>query len=432
MNLLTVILGKLFLVFINIFGLGRGSTWPGHIALNINPNFSKELLKSSKAKIVLIAGTNGKTTTSKLIRTILEDSGKKVLHNDAGANLENGLASILIRGSNILGGLNYDYLIFESDENTLPLIINKIKPDFLILLNLFRDQLDRYGEIDSIVKKWTFSIKTLNKNTKLIVNADDAQLAYMAIKSRLKTSFFGLRGGTVHNIPHGADTIYCPRCNSKLNFEFITFSHLGEWECPKCKLQRPRLDIDGIENYPLPGSYNKYNTLAALLFSRLNGVNNETIKQSLRNFKPAFGRQEKIDVKGKKVQLFLSKNPTSFNESLNTIVSLRAKNILIVLNDRIPDGRDVSWIWDINLESLKNFKNIVVSGDRCYDMALRLKYSLSSKLQITNYKLQIDENLEKAINKALNRTPTNQTLYVLPTYSAMLEIRKILTGKEIL
>lgn len=432
MNILLIWFGKLFSSLINILSLGRGSTWPGHIALSVNENFSKEILKNSKTKIILIAGTNGKTTTSKLIRTILEEAGKKVLHNEAGANLENGLASTLIEGSNLFGKINYNYLIFESDENTLPLILNKIKPDFLILLNLFRDQLDRYGEIDSIARKWESSVQKLNKNTKLIANADDASIAYIAIKSGLNTQFFGLDRGKIHSIPHGADTIYCPRCNNKLDFEFINFSHLGKWNCAKCKLTRPKLNLSEFAFYPLPGTYSKYNVLATVLLAKLNNINNEAIEQSLRRFKPAFGRQEKIEIDGKKIQLFLSKNPTSFNESLKTISELNAKNVLIVLNDRIPDGRDVSWIWDINLESLKNFKNVIVSGDRCYDMGLRLKYQLSSEFQISNLKFKIEENLRKAINKALGKTLSNQTLYILPTYSAMLEVRKILTGKKIL
>lgn len=425
MNILLVLLGKTIFLLINLLSLGRGSTWPGHLALTLNKNFSKQILKSSKIKIALIAGTNGKTTTSKLIKTILETSGKRVLHNEAGANLENGLASTLIKGSNFFGKLNYDFLIFESDENTLPLILNEIKPDLLILLNLFRDQLDRYGEIDSIARKWDSSIQNLNKKTKLIANADDAQIAYITIKSKLKTAFFGLDNGTIHTIPHGADTIYCPRCQSKLGFDFITFSHLGKWKCPRCKLERPELNSKDLSFYPLPGTYNKYNTLAAILFSKLNNINEEIIKNSLKNFQPAFGRQEKVQINEKKVQLFLSKNPTSFNESLKTITGMGAKNILIVLNDRIPDGRDISWIWDINLKPLLKAKNIFLSGDRVYDLALRIKYE-----DIKNF--QTFENLKNAINFALKSTKKSETLYVLPTYSAMLESRKILTGKEVL
>lgn len=425
MNILLIWFGKLLSQLINNLKFGRGSTWPGHIALNLNPRFINETLKNSKVKIVLIAGTNGKTTTSKLIKTILENSEKKILHNEAGANLENGLASTLIKGSNLFGKVNYDYLIFESDENTLPIILNRVKPDFLILLNLFRDQLDRYGEVDSIARKWNAAVQKINKKTKLIANADDASIAYIALKSGLNSQFFGLNKGQIRSIPHGADTIYCPRCDKKLNFEFINFSHLGKWSCSNCKLKRPNLNLSELSFYPLPGTYNKYNALASVLFSRLNRVHDSEIEQSFKNFKPAFGRQEIVKVSEKNIQLFLSKNPTSFNESLKTISTLGAKNILIILNDRIPDGRDVSWIWDINLKPLISFKKIFLSGERVYDLALRIKYE-----NIPNF--QTFENLEQALNIGLKNTNKSQTLYVLPTYSAMLETRKILTGRSIL
>lgn len=429
MNILLILFGKILSFFINFLVIGRGSTWPGHIALIVNDKFSREILKNSKTKIVLIAGTNGKTTTSKLIRTILEGNGKKVLHNEEGANLENGLASTLIRGSNFLREIDYDYLIFESDENSLPLILKKINPHFLILLNLFRDQLDRYGEIDSIAKKWEYAVLKL-KSTKIIANADDASIAYIALTSNLKTYFFGLDNykQRLHSIPHGADSIYCPRCNNKLTFEFINFSHLGKWNCNKCKLSRPKTSLSSFSFYPLAGAYNKYNVLASVLFSKVVGINEKEIHKSLQGFSPAFGRQEKIEIDGKKVQLFLSKNPTSFNESLKTISDMGAKNILIVLNDKIPDGRDVSWIWDINLSSLKKFKKIFVSGDRVYDIALRIKYELENQ----NSKVKIYENLNTAIKKSLSETASKETLFILPTYSAMLEVRKILTGRKIL
>lgn len=426
MNILLILLGKIISILLNLLGLGKGSTWPGHIALFINENFSKQILKNSKTKIILIAGTNGKTTTSKLIQTILEGNGNKVLLNTTGANLENGLASTLIRGANIFGKINYDYLIFESDENTLPLILRKIHPNFLVLLNLFRDQLDRYGEIDSIAKKWKLTAEKLNRRTKIIANADDASIAYIALNSKLKSYFFGLNNyeNKSYSIPHEADSIYCPNCNSKLNFEFINFSHLGKWSCPKCRLSRPKIDLGDFSFYPLPGTYNIYNTLASVLLAKNIGIDEEEIIKSFKTFSPAFGRQEKIEINGKKAQLFLSKNPTSFNESLNTIANLKAKNLLVVLNDRIPDGRDVSWIWDINLSPLKKFKKIIVSGDRVYDLALRIKYE-----NVKN--IQTYENLNQAINFGLKNTQKNDTLYVLPTYSAMLEVRKILTGRKI-
>lgn len=422
MNFLLVIFGKLLTAVIRNLNLGHGSTWPGHIALSLNKNFIKETLKNSKIRIVLIAGTNGKTTTGRLIQTILEKTNHRVFQNESGANLLNGIASTLIQYSNIVGKLHHDFAIFEVDENTLPLALKELTPDVIVLLNLFRDQLDRYGEVNSIATKWKLSIKKLTKKTKLILNANDPLIAYLA--NDKKPLYFGLQeNSNITNAEDWADSVFCPRCNYELNFEKIYFSHIGIWNCNKCGYITPDLDMNKTY-YPLLGTYNKYNTLAAALTARTLGISQNTIDQALKNFDPAFGRQEKIEVNDKKIQIFLSKNPTGFNESLRTVS--KGKSLLLVLNDRIPDGRDVSWIWDVDFENLiKNFNSIVVSGDRVYDLALRLKYSSSKKFVII-------ENLEQAIKKSLKNTPLNQTLYILPTYSAMLDIRKILTGKKIL
>ncbi|MBI3093231.1 MAG: Mur ligase family protein [Candidatus Levybacteria bacterium] len=444
MNILLILLGKLIRLLSSSLGLGSGSTWPGHIALSLNKNFIRGVLTTNdqRPKTILIAGTNGKTTTGKLIQTILENNEKKVFQNQAGANLLNGIASALIQYSTKLGRLNYDYAIFEVDENTLPLALTEFTPDFLILLNLFRDQLDRYGEVNIVASKWKKAIEQLNNpasggagQTILILNADDPQIAYLSKSRKQKVFYFGLsdkeKGARV--LAHASDSAYCPDCSSKLAYKKIFFSHLGIWKCTNCGLKRPTLDISDSPIFPLSGTYNKYNSLAAVLLAQLNNINNRTIEQSLRQFKPAFGRQEIIKKGSKNIQIFLSKNPASFNESLRTVYEQGAKTVLLVLNDRIPDGRDVSWIWDVDFENfIDKFKNIILSGDRAYDMGLRIKYSSSSEFQISNFKFQIEENLKKAIQLALEKTPKSETLYILPTYSAMLEVRKILTGRKIL
>ena len=476
-NIFIIILGKTIALIARFLNLGSGSTWPGHIALTINKNFIKDLLKNQKIKIVLIAGTNGKTTTGKLIQTILEKDGKKVFQNSAGANLLNGIASSIILHSNILGGINYDFAVFEIDENTLPLILRDVNPDYLLLLNLFRDQLDRYGEVNTIAQKWQKAISSLTPQTSLILNADDPQIAYLSwyhlfepepirfleSESRNRRSephgrrpqsrrpersegsrvfYFGLNDPslTQKTHQHAADSTYCPKCQNKLTYKVIYYSHAGEWQCKNCNLKRPKLNISNSPIFPLSGIYNKYNTLAALLLAQLNNVNNKTIEQSLRSFQPAFGRQEMLEIDDKKVQIFLSKNPTSFNESLRTIKELGAKSVLFVLNDRIPDGRDVSWIWDVDFEEyVSNFKDVTVSGDRAYDMGLRIKYTFQnqkSKIKNQNYKskVKIYENISEAVRKTMEQSnnKNNDVLYILPTYSAMLDVRRILTGKKIL
>lgn len=434
LNFFLILLGRFISKLSSTFNLGSGSTWPGHIALYLNKDFIKDILSRSKTKTILIAGTNGKTTTGKLIQTILEENRENVFQNQSGANLLNGIASTLIQHSNKAGKINYNFALFEVDENTLPLVINEFIPDYIILLNLFRDQLDRYGEVDTIAKKWKKALEKLPQKTTLILNADDPQIAFLGKKKKNSVYYFGVTklqsrfGIKPTNRDwryESTDSNYCPNCNSKLNFKTINFSHLGDWECPSCKLKRPKLDIKNIDYYPLPGIYNWYNSLAAVLFSRVVRISNEKITSGLRKFTPAFGRQETLEIKGKKVKIFLSKNPTSFNESLRTVKELGGKNLLLVLNDRIPDGRDVSWIWDTDIESMiDSFKTITVSGDRCYDMGLRLKYVFN--------KFQINDKLKNAIEISLQKISKDEALYILPTYTAMLEVRKILTGKKIL
>lgn len=426
MNLPLIWFSKLVLIFSRFSGLGAGSTWPGHLTLAINSSFLREFRKEFKGKIIIIAGTNGKTTTSKIIRTILTASDQKVIHNQAGANLLNGVASAIIESSNLVGKLP-KIAIFEVDENTLPLLLENIKPDILLFLNLFRDQLDRYGEVDAVVSKWHKALLSLPKKTEVVLNADDPHIAFIGKGLNTKVSYFGLNNETLYigSRPHAMDAIYCPNCGKKLEFTGIYFAHLGKWRCNSCKFSRPKPDFTR-EDRIIPGIYNLYNVQAATLVTKILGVKEEIIKKGLKIFKPAFGRQEEFNVEKKKVKLFLSKNPASFNESLRTIKKLGAKKILLVLNDRIPDGRDVSWIWDVDFEEIAGINNIVISGDRTYDMGLRIKYSTGSS------GFQVEEKLGKAIEIALKKTLSKETLFVLPTYSAMLEVRKILTGRKIL
>lgn len=422
--------------------IGHGSTWPGHIALSAKPNFITEILSKNKhLKIILIAGTNGKTTTSKLLRFILEKNSFKVFQNESGANLLNGIASSLIIHTDLNGKLNYHVAIFEIDENTLPLIINHIKPNVLVLLNLFRDQLDRYGEVNSIAKKWHEALHGLSRlhlnegvtltETQLFVNGNDPQLTFLAEKSGLKTYYFGIDKSLMTKKPlsHDVDFTHCPKCKEKLLFEKISYSHMGIFKCPKCNFTNKKIEHLNISHYPLFGLYNHYNINAAFLVAaKVFKISEKSINSAMREFKPAFGRQEVIVYKGKKIIILLSKNPTSFNQSLQAVSEQKGKYLLLVLNDRVPDGRDVSWIWDVDFEEYLNEKqHIHVSGDRTYDMALRIKYAHPVVKHIDMHEL-----LDRTIDPLIEEMPEKETLYILPTYSAMLEVRKILTGKKIL
>jgi UDP-N-acetylmuramyl tripeptide synthase len=431
-NSLLILSGKIISKAIQIFNLGNGSTWPGHIALSINQNFIKDILRTSQIKIVFVVGTNGKTTTTGLIKHILEADGKKVIQNKSGANLLNGIASTLLLQANMFGKINTDYALFEIDENAFPPALKEIQPHYIVMLNLFRDQLDRYGEVNAIAQKWQKALEILSSDTTFVLNADDPQIAFLEEKIKGKIYYFGLDKTQEKKAgqEHASDSTYCPNCGTKLSYTSFSYSHLGIWNCPNCDLKRPSDVFVKYTFYPLDGVYNKYNTHAAVLLSRQMDIPEKITEDALHSFQPAFGRQETLQINGKTVKIFLAKNPTGFNESLRTIKDLGARTVLLVLNDQIADGKDISWIWDIDFEDLlPQGAKIVISGDRTYDMGLRIKYA---KYQIQNTEYKIEPDLKIAIKNIVQQTPLNEALYILPTYTAMLQVREILTGKKIL
>ncbi len=427
---------------IQLLKKGSGGTWPGEVALRISPDILSHFDFRSK-KVLYIAGTNGKTTTASMLETILRKSGVKVKRNDSGANLDNGLVSVLCADTTILGKLKHDVYIFEVDESALGGMCRQKPPDILVLLNLFRDQLDRYGEVDAIAVKWAGTFGNMHA-TAFVINADDPQLAYIGKKLK-NVQYFGLENRELFltNIQHATDSIYCPSCNQRLTYGGVYFSHLGKYSCGKCGFTHPDVRIQsGDVKSPLEGTYNVYNTLAAVLCARILGVQDQN---SLRLFRPAFGRQEEIVHKGKNIKILLSKNPAGFNESLRTVLPKKGP-ILFLLNDRIPDGTDVSWIWDVDFEMIDGKRKLIVSGDRGYDMALRLKYAglgerekekgereemQGEREKEKGERAYVFEDMRIALEKAIELSDENEILWILPTYSAMLEIREILTGRKI-
>ncbi|HVZ12157.1 MAG TPA: MurT ligase domain-containing protein [Patescibacteria group bacterium] len=448
MNSFLTLIGKLTLWFSKILNLGAGSTWPGHIAMETNPKFVQNVLKKNpNLKIVLIAGTNGKTTTSLMLQKILEEEGLKVFRNEAGANLLNGLASTIIQKGSLTGRLNFDAMIFEVDENNLSLVLAELSHVnghmSIVLLNLFRDQLDRYGEVNTIAQKWNKALRKLPISSTIFTNGDDPKLADIANDSTLVRYYFGIDESLMKKseVGYDVDFAYCPNCNTKLKFSKVAYSHLGKFHCPNCGYTNPDTMTFPSLPHPLLGTYNIYNENAAVLVAnKVFNVSKDTVHKALVDFKPAFGRQEKIVYKDRDVVLLLAKNPAGANQAISAINEYRhpelvsgsrndkKPNILLVLNDRIPDGRDVSWIWDVDFDELKSDVNkIFVSGDRVFDMSLRIKYS-----QLSHVKCQMFENLQEAIDTSISETAKDETLFILPTYSAMLEVRKILTGRSIL
>ncbi|MFN6561772.1 MAG: MurT ligase domain-containing protein [Nostoc sp. ChiSLP01] len=414
--------------------LGAASVLPGSIARRIEPRLLQLLSQQVKKGVILIAGTNGKTTTSLLLKTILENKGYRIAHNSTGANLENGLMTALLESTNLVGTLDVDYAILEVDENIVPKVLTPLQPQIILCLNLFRDQLDRYGEVDTISKRWTKVISTLPPETVVIPNADDPTLSHLGQQLPQKVLFFGLNEPEhyLEAIPHAVDSIYCPKCGHSLDYKGVYLSHLGDFTCPKCGFSKSQPSLESSE-WPqiLVGLYNKYNTLAAVTAAKELGVDEATIKNTINNFQAAFGRAEDLVINGKKVRILLSKNPVGTNETIRVVTQSTDKTTLLVLNDRTPDGTDVSWIWDVDTEKLvERGGTLVVSGDRVYDMALRLRYSQKSPESTLN--LIVQEDLRQAIATALEHTPENETLHILPTYSAMLEVREVLTGRKIL
>lgn len=421
----SILLGKGIKKLATKFNLGSGGTWPGELALRIHPLILRDFAAKIANNIILVVGTNGKTTTSALITKVLKISGFKVIHNQSGANLANGLVSAFINNYALLNKQESVFAVFEVDENSLPGVLNDLIPKYIICLNLFRDQLDRYGEVDVIAQKWQKALSKLPSNSKVLLNADDPQIAYLGKNLNCQIKYFGLnkKSKLMPHPEHATDSIFCLNCESRLVYKGFYFSHLGIWKCKNCGFKRPHLDYSK-EIPVLPGFYNLYNALAAYSLVKELKIPESKISVAFKKFKPAFGRQEEIYFKNRKIRILLSKNPAGFNQTLSTIKSLNAKNLLILLNDRIPDGRDVSWIWDVDFERIASLKNITLSGDRVYDLAIRLKYADLSFKSL--------ENLNQALDYAVSNINESEVLYILPTYSAMLEIRKIITGKKIL
>ncbi|OGG12610.1 hypothetical protein A3D77_04275 [Candidatus Gottesmanbacteria bacterium RIFCSPHIGHO2_02_FULL_39_11] len=426
---------------LRFFHLGSGATWPGEVFLEFYHRPLVYFIPKFKEGIIFVAGTNGKTTTTSMIVSLLEKSeGGKIVTNDTGANLLNGVISACINAYSWSGNTDFDWGVFEVDENSLPSVLMNVqcsmpneKKIVLILLNLFRDQLDRYGEVDAIARKWEKALRMLPSHAQLILNADDPQIAYFGKSVKLKTHYFGInqKENYLKIKDHAIDSAYCPNCWNSLTYEGIYFSHLGIWRCDKCGFKRPPVANINIKSH-LPGLYSLYNLYAAYLAGAAAGISKEDTEKTLSDFKPAFGRQEEVEIDRKKVKIFLSKNPAGFNASIRAVLDLKPKAILLVLNDRIPDGRDVSWIYDVDFEIVPPIVSVICSGDRVYDMVVRMKYAIKHWNNETMKQLMVEEKLSDALKRGLSMLNKRETLYVLPTYSAMLETRKILTGKKIL
>jgi len=433
----SILFGKLAIRLSRLFRFG-GTSFPGKLALSIYPPILKELGKNLRFKI-FITGTNGKTTTARIISCILEGLGIDYVHNRAGANLVRGVCTSLIERYSFNDNLSDAVGVFEIDEANLRLLVREVKPDTIVITNLFRDQLDRYGEVDMLARTFR-SIAENNPETTFVVNADDPLVSSVTYNLKTKALYFGIDYRNEDTYSSIADIRSCPFCDAVLVYSKRYMGHQGLFECQVCGFKRRTPDIiayninsdledssfnisfNGKEFYTnirLPGIYNVYNVLSALLSCYSLGIHIEKALEKLKDVRTAFGRGEHFNFKGKTVYILLAKNPASFNETIQLLSNREGITTLLVINDNIQDGTDVSWLWDVNFEMLmERSKFIVTSGRRAYDMALRLKYG-----GFDVDRLLVEEDSLKALNLAIERSDKDE-VYVIPTYTAMLELRK--------
>ena len=463
--------GKASALATRVFGRGGGTALPGLVAQALYPSVLRDLTAQLPEGCVVVTGTNGKTTSSRMLGSILDAAGLHPLHNRSGSNLERGLVSTVIGaatpGAGLPGGIRVG--LFEVDEAAISTVLPSLRPRVTVFNNLFRDQLDRYGEIDAVYSRWLAALPRLAPRSALVLNADDPAIAYLAFAKGLRAAphSFGIsdRSHALGALPHAADSISCPRCNSRLQYSLILLSHLGHWRCDNCGLERPepevaasRVLLHGTDKSELtlttplgelditlqvPGLYNVYNALSAATAALAMGTSLAHIKVGLEAFSSAFGRIERVAIPGadnKSLLMALVKNPVGFNEVLRMLFSeeqaitvdnglqpspARPRHLLIIINDLTADGRDVSWLWDVDFELLADapggVASVFVSGIRAADMALRLKYAGVDPTRITS-----GEDIAETLDKALRNLPNGETLYICPTYTAMLAFRKLL------
>lgn len=414
-----ILLGKSILFLSRLLNLGGGFAAPGLYGLKIEPNLVKKLI-NHKSHNILITGTNGKTTTAKIISDILKTAKYKVIRNLTGSNLERGVASYLIKHSNLLGKVDYDFGVWEADEFAFNRLASQIKPEIIIFLNVFRDQLDRYGEVDNVVKKWESVLNKLDPKTVVIANGDDGNLTKLLKSYKGKVITFGVKGSKIQGESKSSES-------PDYKAEILNTQDLANTEF------KVKYNTDSEDSFriPLPGIFNVYNFLASFILTRELNLDPEVIAHSLQNFSPAFGRFERFEIgiygKPKKAHIFLIKNPVGATQVLGTITPhIQAGDcVLFALNDNFADGTDVSWIWDIEMERVKDQGSrikIFVSGTRAYDLALRLKYSGLEDLVI-------EPDLAKAFDLSV-KEPEGK-LFILPTYTALMQLQKILVKRGI-
>jgi UDP-N-acetylmuramyl tripeptide synthase len=422
---------------------GRGGTsLPGKVLLALDPHAIGALGAGLPLGSAVVSATNGKTTTAAMTASILERRGERLVHNRAGANMAGGIAATLLGASGERG-------LFEVDEMWLDGVVEQLRPRALLLGNLFRDQLDRYGELETIASRWQ-AIVDSGAAERLVLNADDPTVADLG-RDRDDVLYFGVEddGVALPQLQHASDATHCRRCGAPYAYDAHYLGHLGRYRCESCGARRPEpavrardVRLEGVAgasmtldlgdagstsiSLPLPGLYNVYNAVAAAALAHALGATLDQIADGLAAVKPAFGRAERVRLGEREISILLVKNPAGANEVLRTLALERGEHdLLAVLNDNIADGRDVSWIWDADFELLAgSVRAVTCSGTRAAEMALRLKYA-----GVAPERIAVEDDLARALDLAAGGAAPGAPLFALPTYTAMLALREQLVER---
>ncbi len=428
---------------------GGGTSLPGKVLMRLDSHAIGTLAGRLRRGCAVISATNGKTTTAAMTAAVLSRAGVPLVHNRAGANMAGGVASTLLAAARPGGGIDGELGLFELDEFWLDRMVGELHPNAALLCNLFRDQLDRYGELETIADRWAAVARTLPAPTKLVLNADDPLIADLGRDVAAAVSYFGVQDDSVllPELQHASDSKHCRRCGAAYVYEAVYLGHLGRYRCPACDQHRPvpsiaaeRIVLDGTRRssfllrtpagaadvaLPLPGLYNVYNALAAAALCLALEVPLSTVVDGLQTVTAAFGRAETVRIGDCELSILLIKNPAGANEVLRTLALERAElDLLAILNDRIADGRDVSWVWDADFELVApGVRRVTCAGTRAAELALRYKYA-----GVPMERLRVEPSMARVLDHAIAANPSGR-LFVLPTYTALLELRDELAAR---
>jgi lipid II isoglutaminyl synthase (glutamine-hydrolysing) len=430
--------------------LGGGTSFPGAVARRMDPHVLQKIVAATDARKVIVTGSNGKTTSCRMLAALARASGLTVTQNRSGSNLLQGVISTAVRGIDLHGRLDAQLLLLEVDEATVRLVTPDLQPETLLVTNIFRDQLDRFGELYSIARGLEAVIDTLPAAATVVLNGDDPLVASLAPRTAARRVYFGIRSdsSTMQAPEHAADSIRCVRCQHLLSYRTVHLSHLGDYLCPECGNARPDLDVAvtamlpspdaGFDiivetpagtyplHVPLPGLHNVYNAAAALagvMASLQRPPEPGAARRAISGLRPAFGRLEEIRAGERKVVLAFVKNPTAYNTTLREVLRRPGlKHVLAAHSNTVVDGEDFAWLWDVDLEHLApRLASLVITGTRAEEVALRFKYAGARPAD-----MQVVHSQPAALNAALTETPPGGSLYIFAGYTPMRELRGIM------